>query len=73
MITYFMRTGSNYYGDLGWQEVEVDETQLQHVEDNLYMYKGQLVHQTDPQNDKYFWLRFTGPITWLPNTKAFPK
>lgn len=73
MITYLTRTGSNYYGDYAWQEVEVDETQLQHIEDNMYLYKGMRVHQCDPQNDKYFWLRYTGQITWLPNTKAFPK
>lgn len=73
MITYLTRTGSNYYCDYVWQEVEVDETQLQHVEDNLYLYKGMRVYQCDPQNDKYFWLRYTGQIAWLPNTKAFPK
>lgn len=73
MITYFTLTGSNYYGDYAWQEVEVDETQMQHIEGNLYLYKGMQVHQCDPQNDKYFWLRYTYPIRWLPNTKAFPE
>lgn len=74
MVTYFKRTGTNFYGDYAWKEVEVDESKLEQVDNGLFMYKGELLHQADPQNDDYFWIRFGSyQINWLPNTKAFPK
>lgn len=62
-----MKVESDFFRNTGfdWQEVEVNKAKLQHIEDNLYMYKGMYVYQVDPQKDKDFRLRYPGEIHWL--------
>ena len=67
MIHYLARRGSNYYGDYHWQEVAVDESLLQPIENEplIFLYNGEYVHKCDPDNEKYFYYRFTGQIFWI--------
>ena len=70
MKTYLTYTGNAYTGSQ-WQEIQVDEAELEHVDTNLYLYNGLRVYQCDPVADKYFWLRYTGQINWLAESTAF--
>ncbi len=69
MRTYLHNISNEWLGK-AWKEVEVDESQLEKYSENCYLYNGMRVYQCDPVADVYFWMRYTGQIYWLPNSKA---
>lgn len=68
MKRYFVNESTAYSGT-EWREVAVNESEIETREefgcDQPY-YKGQRLYEGDPEEDKYFYLRFTGQIHWLP-------
>lgn len=70
MRTYLHNISNEWLGK-AWEEVEVDESQLEKHYGNCYLYEGMRVYQCDPVADEYFWSRYDGQIYWLKDTKAF--